>query len=111
MSKDIKCPYCDHEFDDAAYTENETDTAYELQCPNCEQFMFASWSIIPHFITSCAPCLNGGDHKLEEILGSPAEYYKYKRRCAYCEEIVVIDEVKDKESIEAYFKELKKGDA
>lgn len=97
--KDLTCPYCEYEFDDPDFFDNEASEAYELECPNCAKIMLCQYEVSPSFDTWGAPCKNGGDHKLKKIRGFPNEYYKYKRRCEYCHEIFIIDEEKNREEI------------
>jgi hypothetical protein len=50
---------------------------------------------------------NGSDHKLEKINGIPEHYFKYKRRCAYCDETFIIDQEKNDKEIRDYFNQLR----
>jgi predicted esterase YcpF (UPF0227 family) len=103
---DIECPYCGEYFEDQDYYENEHESLYELECPKCNKIMMCQYTMYPYFESFKAPCKNGGDHKLKEIHGYPDAFFKYKRRCEYCNEEFIIDKEKYKETIKKYYEEL-----
>ena len=90
--KDLQCPYC-HEWcavPDDCYGE---DTDWEHECPNCDKIFMFHLSYIPVYEEYATPCLNEGEHKWEEIHGSPKEYFEHRRRCAYCGEEKEFNEI------------------
>ena len=86
---EIECPYCgaDCGVPDEPGGEGEE---LEWQCSECKKyFMF----IPPYMITydsHKAPCLNGGKHKWEKMVGSPKEFFEGKYRCKYYPEAKTI---------------------
>lgn len=106
---DVECPYCNewqeiNHDDGYGYTEDEV---FQQECSNCEQIFTYTTSVIYSYSSYKAPCQNGGEHKLEGIHGYPKEFFKYKKRCEYCDEEIIIDEDLHKKEIEKYFEELK----
>jgi len=83
---DIVCPYCnakqniDHD-DGYGYEE---DKIYEQECIECEKVFAFSTSVIYSYDAWKADCLNGGEHKLEKIIGYPEELFVNKYRCKVC---------------------------
>jgi uncharacterized Zn-finger protein len=108
MLQDIECPYCEawqeiNHDDGYGYQEDEI---YEQECNECGKVFTYTTFVTFHYSAEQAPCKNGGGHKLNEICGHPKEFFEYKRRCEYCGEEFIIDQLKHKESCEKYFEEL-----
>ena len=109
---DIECPYCgaeqeiDHE-DGYGYEEGEK---HQQECDECEKIFVYTTTVSFDHDAEEAPCLNGGEHRLEKIYGAPAAFFKYKKRCAHCDEEVIIDKEKHKQEMESYFVKLKGGE-
>ena len=88
MSKDIECPYCNHEFDlchddGAYYSESQNE---EAECPECEKKFMVSTSISFNHYAEKAECLNDENHKWEkkyDLRWSP--HLSHKERCRYCD--------------------------
>lgn len=78
------CPYCDFPCGDHFDDCYDSDTEYEAICPKCGKTFIFSIDYDPTFSTHKAPCLNGGEHNYEKVVGYPEEYFKNKFRCAYC---------------------------
>lgn len=99
------CPYCNADIEinhDDGYGYQE-DEIYEQGCPDCgKTFCYTTYISYSHDLFE-APCKNGEPHKLEKIHGYPKEFFEYKRRCEYCNEEIIIDEEKHKESCKQYF--------
>ncbi len=106
--RDVTCPYCDFGFDDNDFGENGSGTLYELRCPDCKKIMMAQYELWPSFDAYKAPCLNGGNHKFEEIKAGHSAFVKYKRRCKHCNYEIIIDKVKHEKEIKIYFEENEK---
>ena len=105
---DIECPYCGCFFDDSDYYENEHETTYELQCPECHNYMAAYYSMWPSFTVEKAPCMNGEDHEWEKVHGIPEVCFKYIRRCKWCDEEICIDKEAHKKEMQEYVDDLGK---
>ena len=82
--KDIKCPYCEHEFDickDDGFGYDESETFHQA-CPSCEKmFVFTSrlsWEYYPEK----ADCLNGAPHDMQRTKTYPPQYARM--RCKAC---------------------------
>jgi uncharacterized Zn-finger protein len=103
---DITCPYCEAVFECDDYYEYDDSELFEQECPKCEKIILVEYEIWPSFDTFKAPCKNGEEHLLIDIHGSPIEYYKYRKRCKYCQEEFVIDEIKNKQELKKYFNSL-----
>lgn len=104
----VKCPYCEKENEvnhDDGYGYEE-DYAYEQGCSFCEKTFVYFTSISYYHEGRKAPCKNGGDHNLEEIHGHPKEFFKYKRRCKYCDEEFIIDEEAHEKEMKEYWKNI-----
>ena len=90
---DVECPYCEvgqeiNHDDGYGYAENET---CEQECNNCEKtFTFSTVISFSHEAHK-APCKNGGEHNLKQIVGAPRLYFIGLSRCTYCDEDVVTD--------------------
>lgn len=81
--KDLKCPYCGHEFD-YDDTDVEQDEKLEVECPCCEKIFvcIACWTL--DFIDiGKADCLNGSPHKMQPAQVYP-NYYPDRKRCVDC---------------------------
>ncbi len=80
------CPYCTCEIEichDDGYGMDEGET-YSSTCPHCEKgFVFTTCISVIHDAFP-APCQNGEPHKMEPILGAPAEFFAGKTRCRFC---------------------------
>lgn len=85
---DILCPYCgeeqqiDHD-DGYGYAEDEL---YTQECRDCNKIFIYKTSITYYYEGMIAPCLNGGKHDWEQMVGAPREYFIGKFRCTYCDE-------------------------
>jgi len=99
------CPYCGHtqKEPEECYEEN---VLYDTQCEKCNKIYGIRPFYLKSYTESRMDCANGSEHKWEKICGVPAELFKYKRRCAYCEEEKIIDETEHAKSCEKYFKQL-----
>lgn len=80
-----ECPYCEHNNAIEDYYEIPEDAPFEVECENCGKFFWASWHLIHTTGPSeKAPCLNGGEHVLNEVYST--FYGKYKEcYCGYTE--------------------------
>lgn len=108
MYDDIECPYCgkwqeiNHD-DGYGYDESEQ---HEQECIECEK-VFGYWtSIIYHYEAVKTPCKNGEPHKLIDYAVWPKELGVGKKRCEYCNEIIMVDEKAHKEAAKRYMEEL-----
>jgi len=81
---EIDCPYCEANCGDPDEPSGEGEYE-EWECAECDKrFMYyASYSI--DYYSEKAPCLNGGEHKWEKIVGAPKEFFEGKYRCKYCQ--------------------------
>lgn len=85
-SYDIECPYCggqqniDHD-DGYGYEE---DVVHQQQCCDCDMIFTYTTSIIYHYNTQKADCLNGSEHKWKPTLTYPK--FATKLRCETCDE-------------------------
>ena len=85
---EIECPYCGYSYDlshdDGAFYDENNRT--KEQCPKCEKYFMVSSSLSWYFSADKANCLNGGQHKWEQIVGAPREYFIGRQRCSECDE-------------------------
>lgn len=86
MYYDVECPYCgepqeiNHD-DGYGYEEDEL---YSQLCEHCEmRFVFSSWTT-RYYDVKKADCLNGGEHKWEEVKCYPKRGDWF--RCTECGE-------------------------
>ena len=77
------CPYCDKEVD-TPDDSSHPETPYENECPHCGKSFIFYVEYDPSFNTNKAPCLNGGEHDFQPIIGWPKEFFLNKFRCSYC---------------------------
>lgn len=49
MSVDYRCPYCGAEIEDPDYWEHQPETAYEVECWQCEKTFEVSYYLDPVF--------------------------------------------------------------
>lgn len=80
----LECPYCDADLDDPDDC-NETNETYEHQCSECRKYFIFGVDYIKVYDSSKADCLNGGEHDYKQIIGSPEEYFRGRKRCTQCE--------------------------
>ena len=88
MSYSVYCPYCDEEQDidhDDGYGYEE-DVICEQDCSKCGKTFVFTTSIMYHHEAFKCPCKNGGEHKLEQIIGAPREMFIGVKRCKHCAE-------------------------
>ena len=86
MFNNAECPYCGHgveiNHDDGyGYKQDET---YEDECDHCGNIFVYSvdWSIT--YYTEKAPCLNGEEHKMKDVVYFPKREDEIWKRCEYC---------------------------
>jgi hypothetical protein len=109
--KDLKCPYCGHEFDiDRCDGEGCTEDVLEQkQCPKCEMFFVFNTTIVFIHETHEAACLNGSPHNYVITATYPKECSKMV--CTMCDDTRELTDEERKAhnigSIEAYFDSLK----
>ena len=79
----MECPYCEEETS-VPDECNEPEVPHEAECEHCgKMFIFyTEWD--PSYTANKAPCLNGGEHDYQPIIGFPVEYFANRRRCSYC---------------------------
>lgn len=85
MSKELECPYCEHEFDinhDDGFGYKE-DITEEIQCPECEKYFVFTASITWHYEAYKADCLNGSEHDYQLTRTIPKAFSKM--RCTMCD--------------------------
>ena len=75
---DVKCPYCglDNEIchdDGFGYEEG---VVHEQQCYECEKYYIFYTSIIFHYKSYKADCLNGSEHRFKASITVPVRYTK-----------------------------------
>jgi hypothetical protein len=95
MRDDVQCPYCDANQEichDDGYGYEE-DRIHQQECDCGKTFAYTT-SISFYYESFLAPCMNGGEHKWEKIVGVQKEFFKDKYRCEYCEEEKTIKENK-----------------
>lgn len=73
---DVECPYCNkgqeiNHDDGYGYKEDEV---YQQQCDDCGKYFTYTTSIIFHYNTEKADCLNGGEHDYVRRITCPREY-------------------------------------
>ncbi len=82
---EIECPYCG---ESCGYPDEHQDEGIpvEMQCPKCEMnfVYYAEYSV--DYTSQKAPCLNGGEHEWDEMVGAPEEFFKDMYRCKFCDE-------------------------
>jgi hypothetical protein len=72
----LTCPYCKHDLGEVDSETCHPDHYYnEISCANCNKLFVAVVEYFPSYTTWEAPCLNGGEHKLQQI---------YDHNCVYC---------------------------
>lgn len=89
MSFNLMCPYCGEECapcDDC----REPDQNIEKHCVFCDKIFLYKIEYMPSYSAWEAPCMNDGDHSYKQIIGAPAEHFKGRKRCEYCD-----DEIKE----------------
>jgi len=101
--EEVKCPYC------REYVEINVDDHYEgteeCECPKCEKFfeVFAE-AYISYSVSDKADCLNGGEHKWRQQIGSPDIHFKGKYLCNDCTATKTVEsEIATKEEWDIYF--------
>jgi hypothetical protein len=85
----MDCPYCGEEVDAPGECHNP-DIAYQNECSHCDKTFVFYVEYYPSYTEIKAPCLNGGDHDYQPIVGFPVEYFANKRRCSYCAEEITV---------------------
>ena len=106
---DVKCPYCGAEQDichDDGYGYEEGKT-YEQECVSCEKIFAYTTEVSFYYSVTKAPCKNGGEHKLVDLAIHPSELGVGRKRCEYCDEIVVVDEEAHKKAVKELNERLK----
>jgi len=79
----IECAYC--EADCGVPDEPGDEGEYEeIECPIYEKSFVYYTSYSVDYYSEKAPCLNGEEHKWEQIQGIPKEFFEGKFRCEYC---------------------------
>ena len=81
--KDIGCPYCGYEID-IYLDEEEPNDYFESECPHCKKNFMLMFQLEPSFYAKQADCLNGGEHEMQNIFGSPSWFFAGKKRCKHC---------------------------
>jgi hypothetical protein len=86
MNKDVECPYCEkwQEINHDDGYGYEEDVYHEQQCYDCGKIFTFTTSIIYHYESRKADCLNGSKHKWKQRYTFPREYTKMT--CEDCEE-------------------------
>ena len=84
---DVNCPYCNTNLkinhnDGYGYEEDEL---HQQGCSKCLKRFIYTTSIIYHYNTEKADCLNDSEHKYELTKTIPTE--AARRRCTVCDEI------------------------
>lgn len=85
MSKDVQCPYCNHEQDinhDDGYGYDEA-RVHQQECRNCDKTFTFTTSISFDYEVEKADCLNGGEHKYRATMTAPRECTEMK--CTMCD--------------------------
>lgn len=88
----IECPYC--EADCGIPDEHEdAGVSVQMECESCHKnfVYYAEYSV--DYYSDKAPCLNGEEHKWEQIIGAPREYFIDRYRCKYCDEEKKLTEI------------------
>ena len=83
---DTNCPYCDAEIDidhDDGYGFQE-DEVYQQECQDCNQVFTYQTSVIYHYSTEKASCLNGGEHDYKPTITHPSIFTEM--RCSMCDD-------------------------
>lgn len=94
MSKDLRCPYCGYVFDSSWFeTYPDQGIVSDADCPDCEKTFSYEVEYHPYFRSWKAPCLNGGEHDWQEIVGVPIFWFKNRRRCSVCDAEKMLQEV------------------
>jgi len=83
---DISCPYCkaEQEIDHDDGHGYEEDKIHNQQCGECDKYFTFTTSIIYHYDVHESECLNGGEHKWEDVVHYP-KTWNWKR-CEDCGE-------------------------
>jgi hypothetical protein len=84
----VECPYC-HDMQEPDM-EGYDDETHEQECVTCHMVFAYDAEIDIHYHAWKAPCMNGGEHDLRDIIGWPEEYWANRRRCQNCGEEVVL---------------------
>ncbi len=92
---DLYCPYCDEDLGSHVDDCHSQDVQYEHQCPKCDKNFVFTIEYYPSFTSNKADCLNGKEHKFEQITGVPKELFKDKYRCKDCSEMKIIKNKED----------------
>lgn len=108
--KNIDCPYCDHgqniDHDDGY--GHEEDRLHQQECESCLKIFTFRTSIIYHYESFRAKCLNGGEHKFVPSITYPN--CLTKMGCETCEETRGLTDKERKklkiQTVEEYLKEL-----
>ena len=87
----VECPYCHSEQE--PNEDRSTETAHKAECYNCGKLFVYTVEISVEYSSREAPCLNGGTHDLQDIIGWPSEYFANRRRCSVCDLEVVLEAV------------------
>ncbi len=105
---DTTCPYCGEDVEikhDDGYGYNEGET-YMQDCLECGNTFSFTTHVSYHYETAQAPCQNGEPHNLQDIRRIPEAYAVGVKRCAWCEEEIVVDKEASRAAISAYHKGL-----
>ena len=111
MSKEIECPYCEHEqdicHDDGfGYEEN---ISHQMECENCNKSFVFQTSISFYYEPYKADCLNDGKHDYKITSTIPNCFAKMRCTMCDCERELTDQEKIDHKitTIEDYMKTLK----
>jgi len=86
---EVECPYCEADcgVPDDSYGEGEL---VDWECDGCKKkFVYYSQYSVDYY-SQKAPCLNGGEHEWDSMVGAPAEHFKGRYRCKVCDKEKVV---------------------
>ncbi len=92
MSEEVKCPYCGSSakyIDDTGLVQGDVRG---VRCDVCGKTYAVHVSMVPHYETRQAPCMNGADCKMVPIL------YSTHNKCVNCGRVQRMDLDLDPES-------------
>jgi len=81
---EIECPYCNANCGIPDENTGEGEHT-EWECETCGKSFVYYVEYSADYYSEEAPCLNGGEHKWQSMVGAPEAFFKNKYRCDYCQ--------------------------